>query len=335
MKNDVKMQDIADALGISKVTVSNALAGRSGVSQELRHKIEKTAIAMGYTYKRTENKVCYSIGVFVSSRYVAKGESFYWEMYWELASFLKSRGSATVFEMIKPEDEEHLILPVSLTSEKCDAVILIGKLDRQYLMLIKEKFKIPIVLLDYYVDDFQMDSVISDGYFGMYKMTEYLIQKGHSKIAFVGSIYGSPSIMDRFYGYCRALSGHKISYRQEWILNDRDIDTGDIIIEDFPDEMPTAFVCNCDLSANEVIKKLIEKGYKIPDDISIVGFDNYAKNNYYNIGVTSYDVNIRLMAEKAGNRIFEKIEKTTDEKSLVQAVPGKIIEKESVRDLGI
>lgn len=327
------MQDIADALGISKVSVSNALAGRYGVSQELRHKIEKTAVAMGYHYRHVESMACYSIGVIVSSRFVAKGESFYWEMYWELVSFLKMRGSATVFEMIKPDDEEQMILPVSLTSGKCDALIVIGKLDTSYLELMEKSFHIPIVLLDNYNNDSKLDCVVSTGYLGMYQMTEYLIQRGHSKIAFVGSIHGSSSITDRFFGYCRALTVHEIPYREDWILNDRNLDTGDIVIQDLPDEMPTAFACNCDLTAYELMRKLTGKGYRVPDDISIVGFDNYAKNQYYPIGVTTYAVNIRLMAESAANRVFQKLDKIADECDRIQIVPGEIIEKDSVKDI--
>ncbi len=332
MKNGVKMSDIAEVLGISKVTVSNALAGRTGVSQELREKIKKTAIDMGYPFKQTPGNKSYSIGVLVSGRYVEKGESYYWEIYWELASLLKSKDATVVFEMIKVEDENQQNMPLSLRNGKCDAVIIIGNLLNSYLELIKNEFSIPMILLDYYNDKLMIDAVISNGYYGMYHMTEYLIQKGHFEIAYVGSIHASSSIMDRYHGYCKALQENRIPIRKEWILEDRNIETGDIVIQELPKQMPSAFVCNCDFIANELVKKLFENGYRIPDDISVVGYDNFSKNNYYNIKLTSYDVNIHCMAEKAVERIFRRLEGTAGEEDVLQMVSGKIIEKESVKE---
>lgn len=332
MKNGVKMSDIAKVLGVSKVTVSNALAGRTGVSRELREKIKKTAAEMGYSVKQVVEDHGYSIGVIVSGRYVEKGESYYWEIYWELASFLKHKGAAVVFEMIKVEDEKQENMPLSLRNGKCDAVIIIGNLGNSYLELIKKNFSVPIILLDYYNDSLMMDAVISNGYYGMYRMTEYLIQKGHVDIGYVGSIYASPSIMDRYHGYCKALQENRIPIRAEWILEDRDLETGNIMLDELPKQMPSAFVCNCDFIANELVKKLFESGYHIPDDISVVGFDNYAKNDYYNIGITSYDINIRCMVEKAVERVFQRLDGKVGEEDALQVILGKIVEKESVKE---
>lgn len=335
MKNGVKMSDIADALGISKVTVSNALAGRTGVSKELREKIKKTAVKMGYPLRQTTDGGSYSIGVIVSSRYVEKGISYYWEMYWELASVIKSRGATVVFEVIKIEDEKQNNMPLSLENGRCDAIIIIGNLNNSYLELIKNNYTIPMMLLDFYSDKLMIDAVISNGYYGMYHMTEYLIQKGHHDIAYVGSIYASPSIMDRFHGYCKALQENRIPIREEWILEDRDLETGDVVIENLPKKMPSAFVCNCDFIANELVKKLLESGYSIPDDISVVGFDNFSKNNYNDLGITSYDVNIHSMTEKAVERVFQKLDGrvSINEEDALQVVLGKIIEKDSVKNL--
>ncbi|HJD45246.1 MAG TPA: LacI family DNA-binding transcriptional regulator [Candidatus Mediterraneibacter norfolkensis] len=332
MKNGVTMADIADALGVSKVTVSNALAGRAGVSQELREKIKQTAIRMGYMVKQSSESSGYSVGVIVSGKYVERGESYYWEIYWELASVLKSRGAAVVFEMIKVEDERKKNVPLCLNNGKCDAVIILGPLGNSYLELIKDSFEIPMVLLDSYSDRLMIDAVISSGYYGMYRMTEYLIRKGHVKIGYVGSILESSSIMDRYHGYCKALQENKIPIREDWILEDRDIETGEIEIGKLPEEMPSAFACNCDFIANELIKKLIENGYRVPEDISIVGYDNYSKNKYYNIGITSYDINIHLMAVKAVDRILDKLAGARDDGDDLQVISGKLIEKDSVKE---
>lgn len=333
MKKNVKMIDIAQKLGVSKVTVSNALAGRSGVSDQMREKICKTAVEMGYISKNSSEKEIYSVGVLVSAKYVEKGESFYWEVYWEVASRLKTKGLAVAFEMIKIKEEKQKIMPLCLENSKCDAVIIIGKLETDYLQLLQRRFSLPMVILDAYSGDLEIDSVISDGYIGMYQMTNYLLKKGHRNIGFVGSICATSSIMDRYHGYCKALMEKGIQIRKEWILEDRNVETGDIIVGELPDMMPTAFACNCDLVANELIKKLIEKGYGVPDDISVVGYDNYINNNYYNIGITSYEIDISEMVKATVELIIDKLQGNAEEKTELKVLTGRIVEKESVREI--
>lgn len=332
MRKTVRMSDIAEKMGISKVTVSNALAGRTGVSPELRRQIHKMALEMGYLAKTATESSAYSIAVMVSNKYVARGESFYWEIYWELAALLKIKRAAVVFEMISIEEEEQMQMPLSLENGKCDAVIVIGKLKSAYLKEVQNKFGLKIVLLDYYNRELQADAVISDGYFGMYKMTNYLLDKGHRKIAFVGSVKATPSIMDRYHGYSRALMERGIPIREDWIVEDRDLKTGVIVIGKLPRELPTAFACNCDLTANELLKILVESGYHVPEDFSIIGFDNYAKNNYYPIGITSYEVNIKAMVKASVETVLEKLVSKENMDTVIKIVSGRIVEKESVMD---
>ena len=92
MVKSVKLADIAEKVGVSVVTVSKALSGQKGVSEELRIKIKKKAEEMGYQsssarYKeRSGNDVSYTFGVVVSDRFLAKYESFYWNLYQEVAT---------------------------------------------------------------------------------------------------------------------------------------------------------------------------------------------------------------------------------------------------------
>ena len=64
--------------------------------------------------------------------------------------------------------------------------------------------KVPVVLLDFYIDDMGCDAVISNSYVGMYKMTKYLLERGHREIAFLGSVYANENIMDLFPSFVSA-----------------------------------------------------------------------------------------------------------------------------------
>ena len=82
MAKAVRMSDIAEQLQISTVTVSKALAGKDGVSEELRKKIQKLAVEMGYQFQKNkqEQTPCYTIGIITSYRYIEKGQSFHREI---------------------------------------------------------------------------------------------------------------------------------------------------------------------------------------------------------------------------------------------------------------
>lgn len=90
-----------------------------------------------------------------------------------------------------------------------------------------------------------------------------------------------------------AMLEHRLIVKPEWVVEDRDTKTGKIDIDCnklIVADMPTAYVCNCDLTASHVIKCLQENGYSVPRDVSVVGYDNYLYPGLYDIGITTYEV---------------------------------------------
>lgn len=332
MQDSVKMTDIAMKLGISTVSVSNALSGKPGVSRELREKILETAREMGYHRKKTSTEKVkgFLVGILISQLYVGNRATFYWKLYHETSMALKKANGSSIYEIVKTEDEAEKRLPLCVENGKCDALICLGKLDGEYLKFLKKHWKRPIVFLDFYERSLLVDSVISNGYYGTYFLTEFLIQKGHRKIAYVGSITASPSIMDRYMGYCRALFEYDMEPKAIWRLEDRDITTGRLGISTLPEPMPTAFVCNSDLTANILINKLQDNGYSVPRDVSVTGFDNYADNNSL-VEVTTYDVDCGKMAQSAVACIQRQMDDQYQTPTLL-VTDGHLVIKDSVAE---
>ena len=75
-----------------------------------------------------------------------------------------------------------------------------------------------------------------------------------------------------------------------------------------PDDMPTAFVCNCDLSAGMLINKLRQNGYRVPEDVSVVGYDNYIYPGICDIGITTYEVDLGEMAKRTVKVLLSKLQ---------------------------
>ena len=339
MVKTVRLADIAQKAGVSIVTVSKALSGQKGVSEEVRTKIKNLADEMGYMpvhAAQSEKSKTYTIGVITFERYFKRIAAFYWKMYQELATQATGQNCFSMLEGIANFDEDNLIWPKLLTSGRADGIIVIGKPKKDYLKMLYQNKKIPMVFLDFYDDEIIVDSVISASYYGMYRMTEYLIKNGHTDIVFVGTLMYTESITDRYFGYCKALMEHGIERHPEWVINDRDYTDGVIGMNykfSFSENnMPTAFVCNNDVTAYALIKQLEEKGYSVPDDISVVGYDDYLYPEYGDSQITTYSVDMGAMTKVALSYIVKRIEKS-DMNANVHVVSGKLIERNSVKKI--
>ena len=336
MAKAVKLADIAERVGVSTVTVSKALSGQKGVSEEVREKIRSIAEELGYQQpsaaKKSQNQKSYNIGILISERFLDKYESFYWQMYQAVATRATAKECFTMLEVIGMSEEENGRMPKLVQERKVDGIIVIGKMMDGYLQHLNTEAGIPVIYLDYYNGREASDSVISNSYYGTYELTYYLYRMGHRKIAYVGTLLATESITDRYFGYQKALLELGLEQKKEWVLDDRHIETGEIDTVNMlqiPKDMPTAFVCNCDLTASFLIKKLRDNGYRVPEDISVVGFDNYLYPGLSDIQITTYEVDLGEMAKKTVHNMINKIS-NENYKPGVHIVEGHLVLKESV-----
>ncbi|MCL2034076.1 MAG: substrate-binding domain-containing protein [Oscillospiraceae bacterium] len=336
MAKTVRLADIATSLGVSMVTVSRALNGKSGVSDEMREKIKELSREMGYRPASWSKSLRPAgstghIGIVIPNHFLELGSaSFYWEMYQRVLTYLQNQHCYGLLEVLKDADERNLVLPRMLQDCKVDGLILIGQLKESYLEVLYET-EIPLMFLDSYNGRSGKSSIISDGYYGMYAIVSYLLNMGYKDIHFVGSIGATSSISDRYFGYCRAMNEHKIPVTERMVVPDRDKD-GNIHIA-LPEQLPSAYACNCDLVAYQVIGLLKERGVQVPDDISIVGFDDFIRiPNQDTPQITTYAVDIDAMASSAVNDIIQKI-RDKNYRPCLKVITGHLEIKDTVNPL--
>lgn len=339
MAKAVKLADIAEMVGVSTVTVSKALSGQKGVSEEVRGKIRSIAEELGYQQpsvaRKSQNRKSFNIGILISERFLVKYESFYWQMYQSVATRTTAKECFTMLEVIGKAEEENRKMPKLVQERKVDGIIVIGKMMDAYLQQLNTEAGIPVIYLDYYNGREASDSVISNSYYGTYELTYYLYRMGHRKIAYVGTLLATESITDRYFGYQKALLELGLEQKKEWVLDDRHIETGEIDTVNMlqiPNDMPTAFVCNCDLTASFLIRKLKDNGYRVPEDISVVGFDNYLYPGLSDIQITTYEVDLEEMAKKTVHNMISKIS-NDNYKPGIHIVEGHLVLKESVAQI--
>lgn len=329
MDKKVRMADIAERLGISIVSVSKGLAGKDGVSEEMRAKILSTAEEMGYVQHQAKKEAksgSGNIGILVADRFITDN-SFYPRLYRQVMMRCNEAGCTAIMEIVPAEAESSCVMPSIIQGNKVDGIIFMGELDRKYLKTVIQS-ELPYILLDFYDEDLEADSITSDNAVGGFRVTNAMLQAGRRKIAYVGSIFATSSIMDRYLGYTKALLRYGIHPKTQWLLEDRDSE-GKFIKVRLPEDMPDAFVCNCDEVAYNLVEQLKSKGYRIPEDISVTGYDDHSFAQICDPPLTSYRVNVEDMGRMAAVQLLRKVRG----KRFIggsSVVGGKLIRRESV-----
>ena len=304
------------------------------MSEELRQEILQLAEEMGYQSKKFKPAATgktYTLGIVTSYRYIEKGQSFYWNLYERILFYLAQTGHIGILEVVTDSAEQERQIPRLVQEERVDGVIVMGNFSKAYRNMLAET-EIPLVVLDAFDARYHRDSVISDGYYGMYTMVDYLLQMGHRDIVFLGRLGATYSITDRYFGFCKAMQEAGISVTPEMVLSDRDEnDTVRVSLEQLH-HMPTAFACNCDVSAYYLMQTLQARGYRIPEDISIVGFDNYILSEMTTPKLTTYAVDLDKMAMASIEQLQQRLEQPS-RPCEQRIISGHFIPRNSVRKI--
>lgn len=335
MAKSVRMADIAKQLGVSTVTVSKALANQKGVSEEMREKIKSLAEEMGYKANNVvkgEAKRSYNIGLLVLETYIEKYASFYWEFYQRINMNANRENCFVILEVLEANSERDLVMPKVVQENKIDGLIILGRMTTEYLAMLQKKADVPVVFMDFYDKKVKTDSIISNSFYGAYNITSYLFEMGHKKIGFVGTLLATESITDRYLGYVKAMMEHGEYPKKEWLIQDRESHIRIFDKLELPQDMPTAFVCNSDLTASGLIKTLREKGYRVPEDISVVGYDDYLYPGLCDIGITSYSVDMERMSQAGMEILVQRIEGYSGQYGM-HVVEGELILRDSVQHI--
>ena len=329
VRKKVILKDIAEQLDVSVVTVSNALAGRRGVGQEMRKKIIDLAGEMGYesAYNMSGNDRTIRIGVFTPQK-----------ARFELSPVFLALGKQ---ELRRNRLNEKLVfLPIprinrgydGFQDDQFDGYIVFGAKSQALLDYICTKARVPVLSFGRINESDRTDSVVMDCFHGMFHVISNLIGMGHRRICLIGatSQYG----LDQEMGYYKAFDAaglvppEDMTYRNFIIgnispqKNQEVCERLEILIRELMSReiRPTAFACGSDTVAEETIRILNSMNIRVPQDVSVTGF--FRIDDEEDPGVTSLTWPIQLMAKEALNVLRRRMEGEKDACGVI-SVQGK------------
>lgn len=326
MKTIPTMKDIADQLDITVMSVSKALSGKEGVSEELRKKILAKADEIGYKKSlAARDTASKNIGILVTARSLNASATFM-SIQQSLISQLLQVDYYGLTEIIS-EEAEHLILEPRLIKEKkVDGFIILGQMEPAYLNMLK-KINLPKVLMTFEFSDETDGGIVCDNVYFGYTLTQYLLNKGYKNIAFMGNPHFDDSVMDRYLGFHKALLKNNLPYQKDNVIHDV-TEYGEEQALFLPEVMPDAFVCNDCRVAYKLIHLLEGLEYEVPDDIAVVAFDDGIYADFGIPKLTTFSIDYDEMARMATESIVVKIQDPFVQLGK-KIILGKVIERDS------
>lgn len=329
------MQDIADELSISLNAVSIALNDKQGVSNDLRIKILETATQLNYPLKKLNAKATLknkTLAVLIEER--KRNDRYY---YLDLLHHIQKEAKIFGFRiLIEYYDFTSFEVPKCISEHHVAGVIILGKISSPMITSLKLYIK-EILCINHSIPYINIDSMITNDFLGGYLACEFLIQQGCQSIGFIGEISRSSNFKQRYLGYHKCMMNYFHLKYTDFICLTQDIE--DAVIHDNYQyiqkllltyrEMPEAFICVNDRNAAIVIKALQYNGYKVPNDIKVIGFDNMEFAHYMTPSLSTLEVSRHMIAKRAVRRIHEMIHENTIPESIM--LSPRIIERNSTK----
>jgi DNA-binding LacI/PurR family transcriptional regulator len=324
--------DVAKAAGVSAATVSKVINNSGRISEKTKAKIRQIMHELRYQpnvlASAMKGKCTYQIALLIPD--------IDNPIYAQYMKHIEDRGQELGFSVVMcstdndPEKEaRHISL---MRNKRTDGFIIASKFKNEALLNELLKDKIPVVLFAHEKLDMMIDSVTVDDYLGGYMATEHLISLGHTRIGVIAE--DSISSSERIQGYKFALQKAEIDCDENLIriggskMEDAERATGDLWSLK---ERPSAIFGINDMMAFGVIRAARIRQIAIPDELSVIGFDNTAMCSIVTPELSSIAMPVSELGKKAMDLIIRKIDKSNDIKQRIRLLPELMVRKSTAK----
>ena len=316
MKKKITIKDVAKKADVSPSTVSRVISDNPNISEQTKDKVKKimnelnyhpNAIARSLVKQETN-----TLGLVMSrSTEMAFANPFFSEIIQGIAKSTKEQHYNLMISSsddYKSEYEETIKL---YKDGRVDGLIIMASRVNDKLISTLKDMNCPFVLIGRSPESTNIPRVDNANIEAAYKMTNFLINNGSQKIALLSGPAGYVVSRDRIQGYKNALKDNKITFKENLIkYTEFDYESGYQVVEKISEEtiakLDHIFALD-DLLAVSVINVLLDRGYKIPEDIGVVGFNDQPIAKYINPKLTTVKVPIKEMGKKAAEMLIKII----------------------------
>lgn len=341
MSGRVTMEDIARQSGVSLATVSLVLRDKPGINDETRRRVLAVAKDLGYQRRApgelSPARSVRQIGVVLKSRAGDPPQTnpFYGPILGGIEEACRRQQINLLYATLPvDEDNRPLELPRMLGEDELDGILLLGAIVEGDVADLLERRATPTTLVDAYARRGEYDAVLTDNFGGAYAAVGHLLAQGHRHIGLVGSLPdGYPSIDERRRGYIQALAEHAIGERYFADIHVYGGGMGEVVDQLLRrNPQLTALFCVNDSVAILAIRAAQRLGRRLPEQLSVVGFDNIDAAEYLSPSLTTMHVDKISMGRVAVQLLLHRIEHP-QASPITALIRPTLVARESVRAL--
>ncbi|TYR79552.1 LacI family transcriptional regulator [Priestia megaterium] len=337
----VTIKDVANLAKVAPSTVSRVIADSSRISEKTKKRVRSAMEELGYhpniIARSLANKTTEAIGlVMPSSADKVFQNPFFPEVLRGISTGAHEKKRAIYMSTGETEEEIFTEVVQMVQGRRVDGLVLLySKVDDQILTYLQEH-NVPFVVVG---KPFKHSDVITyvdnDNFKAGKEATEYLLDLGHERIAFIGGSLQLVVTIDRLTGYDKAIQSANLPYRDEYVIHEEFLQEGgkEAVHELLTlKERPTALVVADDLMALGVLNTLGEMGISVPEDMSIISFNNVLIAEMARPALTSVDINIFELGYQAVRCLIKQIETPHLFAEQIR-VPHKIVQRQSCKKI--
>lgn len=337
----VTIKDVAKAANVAPSTVSRVISDSPRISEKTKRKVRQVMKELGYhpnfIARSLASKSSMVLGiVFPSSGNLAFQNPFFSEV---LRGIMTSVNDLHYgIQLAAGETKQEILDSVikMVQGRRVDGIILLYSKYKDEIVSYLQNMDFPFVVIGKPFQDVeQITHVDNDNVSAAKEGTEYLLNLGHRNIGFIGGNKNLMVTISRLEGYKKALSTYQIPIREDYIIYEEFLLSGgkqgveQIMSVDDP---PTALLVTDDLMSLGVLRTLNEMGKRVPDELSIVSFNNSMFAELASPSLTSIDINITELGKQAVKNLVAKIEEPSEPVKRV-IIPHKMIERSSCKEI--
>jgi LacI family transcriptional regulator len=326
------IKQVAEEAKVSPSTVSRVFSGKAYVARDIKEKVYEAAEKLDYTpnplAKALKEGKSNTIGLVVPDiqnpifPIITKG----------IENSARKNGFTVVLCNTDNNIDTEVYYINKLKDHWIDGFILCTATPGSKHLVELRKSGIPIVLVSRSVGD-RIDSVVVDNYKATYNAVTYLINTGHKRIAMACGPRSIDIYEQRFRGYFDALKDHGITFSQDAVIYIQDNNFSfypmtRYLIRDYN---PDAIVATSDPVALIVMRAIHDHGLSIPDDISVIGFDNIEQSQYVEPPLTTISQPLYNMGEIATQKLITMIKNPPLKDPIIDILPTELIIRKSTR----
>lgn len=326
------ISDIAQICGVSKATVSRVINDKSdGVGEQTKQRIQKVIKELNYRPNNLARSVTTSKSGIIGLILPDIANLFYPTMVRGVNDYLSLHDYSMILCNSDYDSEKECAHLLSMVDKRVDGIILCSGISNEEFLAEFKEYNIPLVSIGRMFDNYLSDASIGgNNVKGALLAVRHLIHNGNSHIAYIDGNSGVSGTSQRHEGYRKGLKDAKLEYEKELVkFGDFSIEYGTGIVKEMIDNGVkfTAIMTGSDLIAIGAIKALIEKGFKVPEDIEVVGYDDIELARIFEPQLSTISKPHYAMATEAARMLLAIIDGTMGEMRHITVEPTLILRK--------